>query len=360
MYNYIYKIKTTKRGDFFMNKKVTVIGNGVLSLSVAAQVARKGDKTFYVDLSRKDESEIENYNLNVIGAEEYSVCLNKVTPNFDSVKYADFIMITVTASNHQVVLDNILPLLHDGQTVVFFPACFGAMNFMKAIKGMNLNITVCEAVSFLYVCSQPDANTINVQAIKNSMKMSVSPEGKTDETISVLSDWFKGLIPAKNFLETSLDNMNITLHPLPVLLNIGAAETNEKEFYHYTQGVTPTVGKLMDIIDKERMNIGKALGIKLTSAYDQLVEYYGERGLPTMTEYISSAKGPYPDVKGFGLSSRYVTEDVPYLLVAASSIAKYCSVETPMIDLTIKLASMIMETDYIKTGYNFDDLSDIL
>lgn len=45
---------------------------------------------------------------------------------------------------------------------------------------------------------------------------------------------------------------------------------------------------------------------------------------------------------------------MPYLLVAASSIAKYCNVETPVIDLTIKLASIIKETDYIKTGYNFD------
>lgn len=42
------------------------------------------------------------------------------------------------------------------------------------------------------------------------------------------------------------------------------------------------------------------------------------------------------------------------MLVAASSIAKYCSVETPVIDLTIKLANLIMETDYTLTGYNFD------
>lgn len=343
-----------------MKRNVTVIGNGTLSLSVAAQVAQKGDETVYVDVSGEYGLEIDNFEVNVVGVEEYSALIKKVTKNFDSVKYADVIIIAVTASKHQVVLENILPFLHNGQTVVFFPACFGAMNFMKAIKGMNLDITVCEAVSFLYVCSQPDAATINVQAIKNSMKISVSPEEKTDETLSVLSDWFKGLIPAKNFLETSLDNMNITLHPLPVLLNIGAIEKNEKDFYHYTQGVTQTVGKLMEMIDEERMNIGKSLGVKLTSAYDQLVEYYGERNLPSMTEYISSPKGPYTDVKGFGLNSRYITEDVPYLLVAASSIAKCCSVETPVIDLTIKLASVIMGTDYITTGYNFDDLSGII
>lgn len=340
--------------------KFTVIGNGTLSLSVAAQVSAKGDETVYVDLSRKDKDDIDNYKLNVVGAEEYNTLLKKVTKDFASVHEADVVIIAVTASQHQKVLENTLPLLHDGQTVVFFPGCFGAINFLKAIKKMNIDVTVCEAVSFLYVCDQPDATTLNIQAIKNRMKMAVVPEEKTDETISFLGNWFKGLIPAKSFLETSLENMNITLHPLPVLLNISDVENNEKEFYHYTQGVSPSVGKLMEKMDEERMNIGKALGIKLTSAYDQLVEYYGERNLPTMTEYISSSKGPYTDVKGFGLSSRYIIEDVPFLLVAASSIAKLCSVETPVIDLTIKLASLIMETDYTKTGYYYDNLSDII
>ncbi len=340
--------------------KVTVIGNGVLSLSVAAQVAKKCDETVYVDLSRKDVVDAENFAVNVVGAEEYSTIIKKVTKNFDSVDTADVVMIAVTASQHQKVFENIRSFLHDGQTVVFFPACFGAVNFVKIIKEMNIDITVCEAVSFLYVCSQTDENTIYVQAIKNSMKMAVTPKEKTDQTISFLENWFKGLIPAKSLLETSLDNMNLTLHPLPILLNLSAVEKNEKDFYHYTQGVSPSVGKLMEKMDEERMNIGKALGIKLTSAYDQLVKYYGERNLPSVTEYISSEKGPYTDVKGFGLGSRYIDEDVPYLLVAASSIARHCSVETPVIDLAIKLASLIREVDYMQIGYNFDDLNDII
>lgn len=340
--------------------KVTVIGNGVLSLSVAAQVSSKGDETIYIDLCRSNKADIDNYKVNVVGAEEYSTLIKKVTKDFSYVDKSDIIIIAVTASQHQKVLENIISFLHDGQTIIFFPACFGAINFLKAIKEKNIDVTVCEAVSFLYVCEKCDEDTIFVQAVKNSIKMAVNPKEKTDETISFLNKWFQGLVPAKSFLETSLDNMNLTLHPLPVLLNVGAAENNEKEFYHYTQGVSPSVGKLMERMDEERMKIGKALGIKLTSAFEQLREYYGERGLNSMTEYISSENGPYTDVKGFGLNSRYIVEDVPYLLVAASSIAKCCCVETPVIDLVIKLASLIMEADYTSTGYNFEDLNDIV
>ena len=45
--------------------KVAVIGNGALSLSVAVQVARKGDETVYIDLSKKDSADVDNFTVNV-------------------------------------------------------------------------------------------------------------------------------------------------------------------------------------------------------------------------------------------------------------------------------------------------------
>ena len=62
----------------YIQRKVTVIGNGVLSLSVAAQVAVKGDETFYIDLSRKDAIDDDNYTINVVGVEKYSALLKKL------------------------------------------------------------------------------------------------------------------------------------------------------------------------------------------------------------------------------------------------------------------------------------------
>ncbi len=343
-----------------MKKRVTVIGNGPLSLSVAAQVSNGGAATVYIDLTKKGFSDLNDYSLKVEGVQEYNTVFDKITTEYHSVSTADVVIIAATASYHQRILDNVIPLLHNDQIVVFFPACFGAINLLKQIRKKKINITVCEAVSFLYVCEQRADDTIYVQAIKNSIKMAVSPRDKAEETISMLNVWFNGLVPAENFLETSLDNMNMVLHPLPILLNISAVEKNEKEFYHYTQGVSSSIGMLMEKMDDERMKIGKALGIKLTSAFEQLKEYYGDRELNSMTEYISSEKGPYPLVKGFGLNSRYITEDVPYLLVAAKNIARFYSVETPVMDMTIRLASMIMKTDYDLIGYDFGDLSDII
>ena len=87
-----------------------------------------------------------------------------------------------------------------------------------------------------------------------------------------------------------------------------------------------------------------------------MVTYYGERGLKTLGEYASSEKGPYTSVKGYGLNSRYVVEDVPYLLVAAASLEKSCGIPTPIMDVCINLASAIMQTDYVKYGYSLENM----
>lgn len=95
-----------------MKRKVTVIGNGVLSFSVAAQVSRGGAETVYVDVSKEDVSESDDYTIKVIGAEEYNTVLKKITKGYDSVGESDIVIIAITASYHQRVLQSIALLKH--------------------------------------------------------------------------------------------------------------------------------------------------------------------------------------------------------------------------------------------------------
>ena len=332
-------------------KKVTVIGNGALSLSVAARMANRGAAVTFVDAVGKEAPRAPAV-LHVTGLETYDADFVAITHGYDSVPDADMVVITATGSNHAEIFRETVPLIQNGQTVLFFPACFGAVNFLTAIRDRGVDVTVAEAVSFVCVCEMQGADTLCIQNLKNSMRLAVKPAERTEETIAVLNRYFDIFTPARNFLETSLDNMNMTLHPLPLLLNIASAERDTRSFRHYIDGISPTVGRLMEQLDAERMAIGKTFGLHLTSAYDQLVEYYGERHLPSLAEYASSELGPYPAVKGYGLDSRYIVEDIPYLLVAAAALGKSCGVPTPVMDLCITLGSMISDRDYAKEGYS--------
>ncbi len=56
------------------------------------------------------------------------------------------------------------------------------------------------------------------------------------------------------------------------------------------------------------------------------------------------------------MKGRYVTEDVPYGLVPTAQLAGRFNVDIPIIDATIKLASLINQTDYYKEGRLLEEL----
>lgn len=202
------------------------------------------------------------------------------------------------------------------------------------------------------MCDLRCDGTLYIHSIKKELRMAVCPVHRTDSVIGMLNGYFDVFAPARNFLETSLDNMNMTLHPLPVLMNMYSVERALDAFRHFIDGVTPAVGRLLEKMDRERIAIGDAYGLRLTPAIDQLKAYYGECGRNTIADYVSALDGPYPNVKGFGLNSRYITEDVPYLVVAGLSLGKAAGVSAPVMELCVQLASAVMNVDYLASGYS--------
>jgi len=56
------------------------------------------------------------------------------------------------------------------------------------------------------------------------------------------------------------------------------------------------------------------------------------------------------------MKSRFITEDVPYGLVPPAQLAHKFNVDIPIIDATIRLASVINQTDYYKEGRSLAEL----
>jgi opine dehydrogenase len=119
----------------------------------------------------------------------------------------------------------------------------------------------------------------------------------------------------------------------------------------YEEGMTPSVVRVIEALDQERLQIGKRLEIDLPTGVDMMVESaYGPRG--TLWESLNGSAGLTP-VKGPpSLENRYVTEDIPYGLVAWASIGDAVGVETPVMDALIALGAVIMGKDCWKEGRN--------
>jgi opine dehydrogenase len=113
--------------------------------------------------------------------------------------------------------------------------------------------------------------------------------------------------------------------------------------------------RVIEALDQERLDIGQRLGIDFPTGVDMMVESaYGPRG--TLWESLNGSAGLTP-VKGPpSLENRYVTEDIPYGLVAWASIGDAVGVETPMMDALIALGSVIMGKDCRKEGRNLEHM----
>jgi opine dehydrogenase len=109
--------------------------------------------------------------------------------------------------------------------------------------------------------------------------------------------------------------------------------------------------RVIEALDQERIQIGKRLGIELPTAVDMMVESaYGPRG--TLWESLNGSAGLTP-VKGPpSLDNRYVTEDIPFGLVAWASLGDAVGVDTPVMDSLVEIGSAIMGQNCWREGRN--------
>jgi opine dehydrogenase len=161
---------------------------------------------------------------------------------------------------------------------------------------------------------------------------------------------------ATNVLETSINNVNPISHPAGVILNAGWIEHTGGKFSFYLEGQTPSVRKVADAMDQEKMAVAAALGLRKVSNEELSKKMYAKyvdksTGQIHQDKYYKGVNDAPPNLK-----HRYLTEDVIYGLVPMALIADAAGIETPTFDAIITLASVANEVDYWKEGVTLERL----
>ena len=217
------------------------------------------------------------------------------------------------------------------------PGTLAALEFRQTLRaGGNLKeIIVAEVGGLPFATRLIAPGKVQTFHIRAVCALAAVPGNKGP----LVYEKIKGLYPfalKKTVIETGLGHLTPLLHPAGCLLNAGRIERSHGEFYMYEEGMTPSVVRVIEALDQERIQIGKRLEIDLPTGVDMMVESaYGPRG--TLWESLNGSAGLTP-VKGPpSLENRYVTEDIPYGLVAWASMGDAVGVETPMMDALIAL-----------------------
>jgi opine dehydrogenase len=276
------------------------------------------------------------------------------------VKGADVIIIPVPAFAQDHMINECLPYLEEGQIILLSPDNGGTIRWYNRLKekGMEKKVILAGMACLLYLCKLIGPAQIDIAGVKHEMQVSTMPAKNGEKVVDSLREMYKGYKPEKNALATTLSNFNHQLHTGPMVLNAGRIESN-LDFKFYWEGHTRSITNVVKSVDEEKLEVGKSLGMNLPTIEQLFEEYYGGRyseGAKDLNEIVTSNLVYRGTLAPSELTSRFITEDVPYGLVLISSIGKCFNVPTPTIDAIIRLASVLNGTDYRSEGMTLEKL----
>lgn len=217
--------------------------------------------------------------------------------------------------------------------------------------------------------------SVDVQEFKTKYTIGVSPLDALSKCTKLVQDMFGSVEPAGHgsFLECTMYPINAIIHPsrLYTLLQdwtkTGSVLPSNPYFY---EDFTPEAAQLMDDVNKELIEIAKALTTQGVPAsvphiFDWLAVYvYDEpkdSNLQTFFQTNAAYKGfkcpliPGKDKdgkEGFvpDFTNRYFTEDINLGLCGYKGLADIAKVSTPVIDRIIEWAQSYMKVEFVVDG----------
>jgi opine dehydrogenase len=333
--------------------KIAVLGSGNGGCAVAFDCAANGHQVSLFDFEQFPENIKAVQNKGGIycegmleGYQPVASAGHEIEKTLDG---ADIIYAVGPAYSSRPFAEICKPYLQQGQIVIVCPSsCGGSIEF-KIGAGLDLrneDIVVAETSTLPYAVRLLEPGKIRIfNKLRGGLLLAAVPAQNTNFVLEQVRDVYPAMSAAKNILQTSLQNGNPVIHPAITLMNVALIERTKGGFDFYHEGVTPAVGKLIEAVDKERIEIGEKLGIDVIPDPELGVKQ-GYMLEATYDKGFNTAPG-FEGVKAqSSLDYRYFNEDVGYGLVFFQKLAEQIGVATPVISAVITLASLLMNRDY--------------
>lgn len=352
--------KNRKRGILTV-ARFAVIGAGNGGRAMAGHLRLAGHDVVLFNRDDPTENErllkplVTSGAIEVVGAIEGVARGVEITTSLkQAVQGAEVIFVVVPAVAHAALAKEMAPLLVAGQTVVLTPGrTFGAYEFLHVLRenGCSHRLTVGETYSLPYTARLQPGNRVIVTRVKDWLPVATIPARDVDELVDKLSPLFPGLLATEHVLYTSLLNIGAMFHPAGTLLNAARIEQSGGGFPFYTEGMTPSVCRVIERLDEERRAIARRFGLDLPSALEMTARAYGVRG-DSLYEVLRANAAYDVGQAPNSLSHRYVYEDTSTGLVPMVSLAELICVPVPVMRAMVELASAMTGTDFWETGRN--------
>lgn len=351
-------------------KKISIIGAGNGGVTAAYHISKLGYDVCIYD-SPKFDKQIKAIQLNggIKALNEEHGCkmlfggfekITKATTDIEeAVNFSDILIMICPSFAQEILFNDMLPHLKNNQILMILPGNYGGLvlNKIKNEKRPDLKLTFVDAISIPWACRIANPGEITIMGLKEFLPVSIYPKKDLELIKSRINDVLPlPLEYLENPIQAGLENINFGGHPLLTTLNMGLLENFNGNFVYYKDCCSTATANAAAKMDKERLSVGKAYNIKLRTELEAMNSLYASN-YSTVYEF-NRASVPHGKVNSAPSSSkhRYITEDIPYLMVPCYELAKKAGLNLPIVTSCINIANAYNDEDYFKSGRTLEKM----
>src|SRR5271170_836783 len=261
---------------------VAIIGAGIGGVYLAAHLGVAGFKLRLHDLDDDRLADIRAMGgIMVEGEAGGFAAVEQVTPNLRAaVDGADIIIIVTGGNAQEGAARSLAPLLCDGQIILLIQGnTGGSLVVRRALDatGCRADVDVAEMDNYPFSNWRVSPTQIRPIVKKRWLQIASFPGNRIASVFSRLGPLFPHAIAAPSVIHTGFTNANAMLHVANCVGNAGKIDRGEA-YRFYAEGVTPSVARLYQAINGERVAVAAALGASVPTLEDWFDRVYSVRG----------------------------------------------------------------------------------
>ncbi|WP_094751591.1 NAD/NADP octopine/nopaline dehydrogenase family protein [Psychromonas sp. CD1] len=348
-----------------MSTRVSVIGTGNAGLTAAYHFSLEGAQVCLYGASGFDQalSDIESHG-GITALSSYNgvdltysgfQSIHTVTRNLaETIAFSKLLILPVPSFAQEPLFIEMLPYLKDGQIIMLMPGNYGSLvlNRLKIEHGyQHLDITFVDAISIPWATRIVAPAQIAILGMKEFLPVAAFPAHKTQQAMAQLQSIMPlPLKPLANVISVGLENINFGGHPLLTTLSMGLLENFNGKFNYYKDCCSTSTAKAASVMEKERIQIGQALGLSLVPELDAMNALYAMQCENVYEVNRTSETHGKLNSAPDSASNRYITEDAAYLLVPCHEFGLLTKTATPIVTSCLHIDNAYNSTNYFVTG----------
>jgi opine dehydrogenase len=327
--------------------RVGIVGCGGIALGYAAFLLKGGHQPVVWSPSGTSAHALVDQDLTVSGAFEGNFRIRVAKSAEELVSDAEVIIIAVPGYGHRSVMDAVIPFAREGQSfIVSAQLSLSGVYLQRHLITRGIQADVLAWATTVLMGRRTGPSSATIGGIRKMLEIAVLPNEAGDRSLNLcrtlFGDRFR-LVP--DIFAIALGNLNPPIHLASALCNFTRIEKGE--YWANYDGITPSVARLIEALDKERLDLARAYQVKVRTVEEHYRLSFGFEEGHSVAEMAAMVHKERQGPPGpTSLSTRFVTEDVPFGIVPLVELGTRRGVPMPLHQAGVQIMSALYGRDF--------------